>query len=103
MSVTANGMINPKTIISGDSIKCFDDSLSVSETVVSTTIYVIDPRVVTATPGTRLYLTNANTLLAVDEIIIWDYNGTTIIPPTGFAIKTNYYVIEVPYDNLINC
>lgn len=88
MTVYAGATINPKTIVSGQSIRIFDTSYAVGEVISSMDFWINETKTVTMSNGSpNLVIANASTNFVVGE--------TVIANPTvgGFYINTTYYVL----------
>ena len=88
MTVYAGATVNPKTILSGQSIRIFDTSYAVGEVISSMDVWINESKTVTMSNGSpNLVIANASTNFVVGE--------TVIANPTvgGFYINTTYYVL----------
>lgn len=88
MTVTASGCVNPKSIVSGASIRVFDTSTGTGEVVVDGIIYINDPVTIETYGGgsSTLVKVLVETFFSVGDMVMF------LDAPTGISINTTYYV-----------
>lgn len=95
MTVTADGSINPETIITGQQLRVFDASYSTGEDIKTSVIYVNETRNVGSTNGSsNLTIANASSMFVVGDTVIWGSGQ-----PTPFLNNTTYWIVYVSPSN----